>query len=450
MDNWAGRAKINLAKYHFQTLITAPLFPISSLRKIWPGAKLFTIESKMSLNKINFSRLSIISFPNFYLASLPLLIRLERAFEKNFKQARIILVFDQNLKQERLYNQLKESYFLKRLIYLPDPGRQSKPNLFFSLLSENQQLILQQISQKNLQSFFYQKNELDYLLKTGIIKKTNHTLSTLKVDRALKNYLQLSFPGQEKEVNLKKVTSHLSLQQQKGLEIFAKNQDKIINREKLAHHLWGENYEYSDYALDQYISRLRKKLTNLGFSSCLKTIKKEGFIFNISKPNTKRIKYQGLEFIPFSPDSKLLRFHLREFKKPQTRQNLFTFTPKSKDQIKAWLNNLIYNPAFAYWLITKNNHPLGHIGLKMINQKEKQASIGTFLKHKRYLQKHGKTIYRFILHRGQKRNLKIIFKDICQYPQTTTKILKKLGFKKSARSSHFFFLNNPLQNGQAR
>ncbi len=448
MDNWAGKAKANLAKYHFQTLITAPLFPISSLKKVWPGGKLVTIESKMSLDEINFSQLNIISFSHFPLASLPLLIKLEQTFEANFNRARLILVIKENLKAERLFLQNKESYFTKRLIYLPSSQKQlkqinKKPKGFFRLLSENQQLILQKISQNNLPSLFYQKDELDYLLKTKIIKtKNNHYQIT---SPGLSKYLLIHFSGLNKEVNLKKILPQLSTLQKKGFSFLVENQNKMVNREKLASCLWEKECDYSDYALDQFICRLRKKLTFFNLNHHLTTIKKQGFIFNPNKLTRKRIKYQGLEFIPFSPDSKLFHFYYQQFKKPEKRAGLYSFTPKTEGHIQAWLDNLINNLSFAYFLITKSNHPIGHIGLKMINQKQKTASIGTFLKQKKQLKNHGQAIYQFILNQAVNKGISNLYKDVSQYPKTTIQVLEKLEFKKIPYSNNLFFLNDALK-----
>ncbi|SRR5260221_1671104 len=72
---------------------------------------------------------------------------------------------------------------------------------------------------------------------------------------------------------------------------FTPNEQKVLvnliaklqlTRDEVSKLIWGEhaNASYSDYAIDQLVSRLRKKMTNLGLDAkSIKTIKKIGFKF---------------------------------------------------------------------------------------------------------------------------------------------------------------------------
>jgi len=64
------------------------------------------------------------------------------------------------------------------------------------------------------------------------------------------------------------------------LKLFNSNDEHLITRDNVIQFLWGDNYpdKYSDWALDQFISRLRKKLKKAGFgSNVIKTVRKKGY-----------------------------------------------------------------------------------------------------------------------------------------------------------------------------
>ena len=69
----------------------------------------------------------------------------------------------------------------------------------------------------------------------------------------------------------------------KEIEIFRhfqKNKNKLVTKDQIAKIIWGENYEeiYSDWSLDQNISRFRKKLAKFGIAKeSLITLKGKGY-----------------------------------------------------------------------------------------------------------------------------------------------------------------------------
>ncbi len=77
-----------------------------------------------------------------------------------------------------------------------------------------------------------------------------------------------------------------SRREKRLLKNFITHPEKIISREQAALYIWGEKYqeEYSDWALDQVIRRLRNKLLRLGLSrELIKTKKNQGFYLMINK-----------------------------------------------------------------------------------------------------------------------------------------------------------------------
>ena len=65
------------------------------------------------------------------------------------------------------------------------------------------------------------------------------------------------------------------------LLFFAKNQGKILTKQRIYEEVWGEEYCYDDSNIMAIISRLRKKLEeNSGSPKYIQTIKGVGYRFN--------------------------------------------------------------------------------------------------------------------------------------------------------------------------
>ena len=73
----------------------------------------------------------------------------------------------------------------------------------------------------------------------------------------------------------------LSPTQRKVMEFFEAHAGTIIKRDILAEQIWGQNFQekYSDWAIDQFISDFRNKLTLIHSSAKLVTKKSEGYIY---------------------------------------------------------------------------------------------------------------------------------------------------------------------------
>lgn len=80
-------------------------------------------------------------------------------------------------------------------------------------------------------------------------------------------------------VNGKTIEEKLTLQEHMILSAFLKLEDKLFSREEIGEILWGkESYEkYSDWAIDQLVSKLRKKLKMIGSKARLVTIRGRGY-----------------------------------------------------------------------------------------------------------------------------------------------------------------------------
>lgn len=72
----------------------------------------------------------------------------------------------------------------------------------------------------------------------------------------------------------------ITLQEYHLLVSFLKNPNKVLSRDEIALALWGKDSDekYSDWAIDQFISQLRKKLEKLGLpANKLQTIRNRGY-----------------------------------------------------------------------------------------------------------------------------------------------------------------------------
>jgi len=84
----------------------------------------------------------------------------------------------------------------------------------------------------------------------------------------------------ELEINGKKLSIVLSSQEENMFKYLWKNKGKVVNRDDVAKVLWGTNWEknYSDWAIDQVIKRIRKKIGDRSKKSLIKTLRGKGFL----------------------------------------------------------------------------------------------------------------------------------------------------------------------------
>lgn len=78
------------------------------------------------------------------------------------------------------------------------------------------------------------------------------------------------------------VTSNFSKKERHILQKFLTNKNKILSREEVASAYWGDaaHEEYSDWAIDQLISRLRKKMSRAGsFSTTIQAVRGRGYLY---------------------------------------------------------------------------------------------------------------------------------------------------------------------------
>lgn len=76
------------------------------------------------------------------------------------------------------------------------------------------------------------------------------------------------------------VNNLFSKREKSLLKYFLQHKNQILSREKIGNLIWHSDKDYSDWALDQIIRRLRIKLESTGFAKTLiKTIKNQGYAY---------------------------------------------------------------------------------------------------------------------------------------------------------------------------
>jgi len=130
------------------------------------------------------------------------------------------------------------------------------------------------------------KEYKEYLLTTGIIhQEKNKYILSLPILNPLFNinYLTNQLSLANNKINYKNTDiSYLFSRQEKNILMnLIENQGKIVTREEIAKVIWQNSWadNYSDWAIDKHISRIREKLKSAGLSkNIINTKKGLGFV----------------------------------------------------------------------------------------------------------------------------------------------------------------------------
>jgi DNA-binding winged helix-turn-helix (wHTH) protein len=158
--------------------------------------------------------------------------------------------------------------------------------------SENEKKLLAMIVQD--QPLLQEENKtLAILLALGLVEKNGDQLtlySELFAQSIKRTAHKIENDGVNKTLSFdertggilfggKTVEESFTRQEYSILALFLKNPGKVLTRDELGDVLWGEsNYEkYSDWAIDQLMSKLRKKLKEIGVDIEIATLRGRGY-----------------------------------------------------------------------------------------------------------------------------------------------------------------------------
>jgi DNA-binding winged helix-turn-helix (wHTH) protein len=167
-----------------------------------------------------------------------------------------------------------------------------KLEIIYSEFLNEEKIVLEKIVKKDFNFTDLDKYSINYFLKTGLLKEKNKkylinsSLLKKKIEeKFVKNYLIKLNKNNQILINGVIVDSFFSLKEKRLLKYLINNQEKIISRQKIGEIFWGitNNENFSDWALDQAIRRLRLKLLKLGLGkNLIKTIKNQGFKLSVN------------------------------------------------------------------------------------------------------------------------------------------------------------------------
>lgn len=214
------------------------------------------------------------------LGAIPFL-NLQSLREESPDKILFIFYFNQNILSGKLRKRLANFPFLfENIFYLPltedFPKNLIQAKNFYYLLLETERRLIRQLVHGDTKFHPVLAADVEYLLKTKILTKTR---GKFKVTNPFLVQVGLEAPEANQPPPLKTLLPNFSPQEQKVLKQLFKNKGGIVERERIARRMWNKDWteKYSDWAIDQLISRIRQKLKTLWINpSILQTHKKKG------------------------------------------------------------------------------------------------------------------------------------------------------------------------------
>lgn len=105
----------------------------------------------------------------------------------------------------------------------------------------------------------------------ALFKRMNKGSNILEYNGIKVNLLKSTLESDDNELLLSK--NEMSI-----FHCLLKQQGKIVTRDEIMNHLWGEDKFIDDNTLTVNITRLRKKLENIGLKGVIKTRREQGYI----------------------------------------------------------------------------------------------------------------------------------------------------------------------------
>ncbi len=168
---------------------------------------------------------------------------------------------------------------------LSQPSMQMKVAAIWNGFSGNEQLILKHIIGNGPTQPTPQRPEHDHLYRIGILdgKPEENQHCTLPILTQYIREQMITAPaavsGEHIYIGSNDISAALTKSEHLILTLLIEANGSIVPREAVATAVWGD--DYTDWALDRLISRLRKKLGSLSIDpSTLVTLKKRGFRWN--------------------------------------------------------------------------------------------------------------------------------------------------------------------------
>jgi len=164
--------------------------------------------------------------------------------------------------------------------------------------SPEEKLLLKKIS-RGVQITEAELEKAEVLLQLGLLSQTPKNQLSItsdllgevisdedSLDNNETSTQELTFNDETSAIsyNGKSLEENFTRQEYTLLSSLLKAKGTLLTKEGIGEALWGDNsYEqYSDWAIDQLMSKLRKKLKNLGVSAEIVTLRGRGYVLKVS------------------------------------------------------------------------------------------------------------------------------------------------------------------------
>lgn len=149
-----------------------------------------------------------------------------------------------------------------------------------------------------------------------------------------------------------------------------------------------------------------------------------------------------ISFRPFFFSQKILDQYCQWFNNKRFLKVLYQGTPKTKNEVKAWIIGSAEDPSKRYFFVFKNKKLIGHIGLKNINFKLKHADVGSFFAESSHRKgKAMETALEFLVEKAKELGLQLLTADFVDQNQPQIKPFLKAGFTPGPQASHYLTLS---------
>ena len=340
---------------------------------------------------------------------------------------------------ERLYDRLKNlPLILDEIKYITltrTDFNLRETEIFWYNLMQIQQRLLRLIlaGQSKFEPNFLP--DVDYLRKTGIVTGSRVNLPLLNRFLAQNQDQKLHIAGGKIFLGEESLEDHLNPRQTAVLKLLLSHFPELVAKEKIAAAVWGGNDDYSDWAMDKFIQRLRQKLEQRQFpGKNIVCLKRRGIYLansaGIPQPKTTT-RTPNLVFEAMVNHRETLNFYIKSFQDPALRKILYATTPYTSQEISNWLTELITNPDITPFTIRLKGKIIGQVDLDDPNPQSRSVRLGCFLAQPNLWPKYGPEIFKFIIAEAQKRNWKLIYCDVAGAESAQITALEGLGFKKN-------------------
>ncbi len=167
-----------------------------------------------------------------------------------------------------------------------DDGMSFRLRTLFNLFSPSEQSVLTKITRSVTDLTSQEQESLSYLTSMRVIEKNHITIKMLHNFLLGREAKLESFvvEGGKILLNHVPVNSFFSRQEERVMKLLITHSGEVVSRDLIATAIWPTNTQenYSDWAIDQLMRRLRKRIADLSLSpKRLSVVRGKGYLFSL-------------------------------------------------------------------------------------------------------------------------------------------------------------------------